>query len=186
MACHALAVPELLENILLRLHTRDLLFAQKVCKAWKEVMEASPNLQRALFFKPGTCDGAHDDTRIYQAPTRCRHVTGVAPNPLMCFQYKHSTNDSILEEDMLNAHKEASCWRMYITQPPMQIKARFNMWQSRKGKFWNTAVEIESAKGNCGDLIERYWDAVQHNQGLGLKCMHRPRGMLCYGWSKDN
>ncbi|KAK5732324.1 hypothetical protein LTR17_010638 [Elasticomyces elasticus] len=82
MASHALAVPELLENVLLRLHSRDLLFAQKVCKAWKEVIEASPNLQRALFLKPGTCDSAYDDTRIYQAPTRSRHVTGVAPNSL--------------------------------------------------------------------------------------------------------
>ncbi|KAK4902913.1 hypothetical protein LTR27_000852 [Elasticomyces elasticus] len=141
-------------------------------------MEASPNLRRALFFKPGTCDSAYDDTRIYQAPTRSRHVTGVAPNSLVCFRYKHSTNDSILEEDMLNAHKEASCRRMYITQPPMQIKACFSMWKSNKGKFCNTVVEIESTEGNCGDLIERYWDAVQHNQGLGLEVHASAKGSV--------
>ncbi|KAK5710228.1 hypothetical protein LTR17_019063 [Elasticomyces elasticus] len=181
MASHALAVPELLENILLRLHTRDLLFAQKVCKAWKEVMEASPKLQRALFFKPGTCDIAYDDTGVYQAPTRSSHVAGVALSSLVCFRYKHNTNDSILGEDALNAHKEASCRRMYITRPPMQIKARFSMWQSRKGKFWNTVVEIESADRNCGELIERFGMQFNSIKGWGSKCMNRPRGMLCYG-----
>ncbi len=47
----ALAVTELLEMILFELPTRDLLFAQKVCKQWKAKIEQSSKLQQALFFR---------------------------------------------------------------------------------------------------------------------------------------
>ncbi len=42
---------ELLETILFALPTKDLLFAQKVCKHWKGVIAFSSKLQQALFFK---------------------------------------------------------------------------------------------------------------------------------------
>ncbi|KAK5714269.1 hypothetical protein LTR17_017275 [Elasticomyces elasticus] len=53
-AATVLQTPELLEAVLLSLPARDLLFAQKVCKAWKKATESSPSIQRALFFRPGT------------------------------------------------------------------------------------------------------------------------------------
>jgi hypothetical protein len=45
---------ELLESVLLELPTIDLLFAQGVCKRWKQVIERSRRLQQALFFKSTT------------------------------------------------------------------------------------------------------------------------------------
>ncbi|KAK4546090.1 hypothetical protein LTR36_002227 [Oleoguttula mirabilis] len=48
-----LKIPELLENILLHLPTRDLLVnASLVCKDWQDTITASPHLQRALSVKP--------------------------------------------------------------------------------------------------------------------------------------
>jgi hypothetical protein len=45
--------PELLEAILIRLPMKDLLFAQGVCKLWRELISTeSINLRRALFFEP--------------------------------------------------------------------------------------------------------------------------------------
>lgn len=47
-----LATPELFEAILLKIDLRDLLFAQKVCRTWKETITTSPALQQKLFFAP--------------------------------------------------------------------------------------------------------------------------------------
>ena len=43
---------ELLESILFVLSTKDLLFAQKVCKQWQAIIGNSVKLQQALFLKP--------------------------------------------------------------------------------------------------------------------------------------
>lgn len=46
------SVPELVEIILLQLPLRDVLFAQRVDRTWHAIIANSPQLQRALFFKP--------------------------------------------------------------------------------------------------------------------------------------
>lgn len=45
-------VPELVENMLLQLPLRKILLVQQVCKTWKDVIETSPQIQKALFFRP--------------------------------------------------------------------------------------------------------------------------------------
>ena len=47
-----LSTPELFEAILLKMDLRDLLFAQQICRAWKDTIATSPALQRKLFFAP--------------------------------------------------------------------------------------------------------------------------------------
>lgn len=47
-----LAIPELFEAVLLQLPAKDLLLAQRVSKAWQEMINTSIQIQRALFFKP--------------------------------------------------------------------------------------------------------------------------------------
>ncbi|CAK1366934.1 unnamed protein product [Cercospora beticola] len=52
-ACHNLFnTVELLENILSKLPIKDLLFAQSVCKTWKNCIAHSKILQRGLFLAP--------------------------------------------------------------------------------------------------------------------------------------
>ena len=47
-----LSIPELLENILLRLPNRDLLLSQRMSHSFKNVVAGSMHLQRKLFFIP--------------------------------------------------------------------------------------------------------------------------------------
>lgn len=54
----ALAVPELLENILLSLPLRDLLLSSAVCKAFRDVAAGSIKIRRALFLEPATAQRA--------------------------------------------------------------------------------------------------------------------------------
>ena len=70
--------PELLEAFLLSLPMKDLLFAQAVCRQWKAAIDNSPNLQRALFFRPATNDVAFCHRRWFNSkgettrkPLRC-------------------------------------------------------------------------------------------------------------------
>ena len=47
-----LHLPELLEQILLHLPQRDLLLAQRTCRAFHQTINSSPKCQRALFLSP--------------------------------------------------------------------------------------------------------------------------------------
>lgn len=47
-----LQTPELLEQILLHLPMLDLLHSQRVCRHWKDIIDSSPTLQQALYFRP--------------------------------------------------------------------------------------------------------------------------------------
>jgi hypothetical protein len=58
-----LATAELLELILLNLPIKDILFAQKVCKQWKQLIDSSPLLQQALFLKPAPASSAAIDSK---------------------------------------------------------------------------------------------------------------------------
>ncbi|KAK3639471.1 hypothetical protein LTR56_012442 [Elasticomyces elasticus] len=49
-----LDIPELLENILMNLPLRDILFSQRVCRVWQESILQSPNIQKALFLRVGS------------------------------------------------------------------------------------------------------------------------------------
>ncbi|KAF9877501.1 F-box domain-containing protein [Colletotrichum karsti] len=59
----ALAIPELLESILIHLDMTTLLVsAQRVSKAWKALIDASPAVQQALFFKPVAAESSQDSS----------------------------------------------------------------------------------------------------------------------------
>jgi hypothetical protein len=59
-----LEVTELLETILLNLPVKDLLFVQKTCKRFKEVVDSPSPLQKALFRRPGTVEHVRSDANI--------------------------------------------------------------------------------------------------------------------------
>ncbi|KAK0345939.1 hypothetical protein LTR91_017966 [Friedmanniomyces endolithicus] len=99
-----LGLTELLEPILLRLPTRDLLFAQAVCRTWQQVITTSIHIRRALFLEPGAAADVVEDAAV---PTVQHHTSSlvrsahnlnfvprlpsgeIAVNPLL-FDYKIS------------------------------------------------------------------------------------------------
>ncbi|KAK5737151.1 hypothetical protein LTR17_006934 [Elasticomyces elasticus] len=110
----ALALPELLEHILLRLPMRDLLFAQKVCRDWQQAINSSPSIQKALCFRRGTqADVAGDP--VYDLPSPLT-ASGFAPNQLLLryyvpdddYLYFEERRAEDLEEDSekIHTHKD--------------------------------------------------------------------------------
>ncbi|KAK5732323.1 hypothetical protein LTR17_010637 [Elasticomyces elasticus] len=160
MTAQVLALPELLETILLGLPIKDLLFAQKVCKTWKQIMGESTSIQRALFFKPGAaCDVDLADKN------RAKNVAlvsvladqGIALNPLLFQRGSTYTtkmtkfkNYFVLDGLAQKAESPASCLKMLMSQPPACMTAILVVEQSiDESKY--TEEEIELLEAACDD-----------------------------------
>ncbi|KAK5721867.1 hypothetical protein LTR15_006460 [Elasticomyces elasticus] len=173
----ALGVAEILEAILLQLPPHDLLFAQKVCKDWKHTIEASPSIQKALFFMPGTKDDVHP---VYATAERLsksfRIGEAVAPNPLLTICY-YSCNISWLPShevyvNLLHMSEEASCHRMFITLPPTNPSFTFRI-DTRDGRFCASRLSPLYSEpmgfDRFGALAKYFWGrtgAVEPSQNL--------------------
>ncbi|KAJ1337955.1 F-box-like domain-containing protein [Microdochium nivale] len=134
---NVLAIPELLETILVNLDTRTLLVAaQRVNRTWRSSIRDSPTLQKALFFRPDHSASLSAPvfnkllvvafpfcfTQLWQAPD--------APAPLQVTS--RSTDTSTLGAAPFPAstqitsradafsRTEASWRRMLIQQPPLR------------------------------------------------------------------
>ncbi|KAK3072205.1 hypothetical protein LTR53_007236 [Teratosphaeriaceae sp. CCFEE 6253] len=126
MAMKVFAVPELLENILLRLRLRDLLFASTVCTIWKSIVAGSPSIQRALFYKPGTiADVAKpEDDEIAQVE---RREDGYALNPFLFelngadMEWTSVPPEVLYCESLLVPDSRR---KMYLSQPPIKMCVR--------------------------------------------------------------
>ncbi|KAK5739769.1 hypothetical protein LTR17_005055 [Elasticomyces elasticus] len=118
--------PKLLEPILLKLPMRDMLFAQKVCKTFKQVIDTSWNIQQALFFMPASYSAVQDRPEAEIEGLTCRvGRKTVLRNPLVAGTNKSSPwvrNACIqFDRDLLYVGSEASCRRMYLSQPPVEV-----------------------------------------------------------------
>ncbi|KAK5719795.1 hypothetical protein LTR17_015166 [Elasticomyces elasticus] len=111
--------PKLLESILLKLPMRDLLFAQKV-------IDTSRKIQQALFFMPASYAAMQDRPEAEIEGLTCRvWRKTVLRNPLVAGTNKSSPwvrNACIqFDRDLLDVGSEASCLRVYLSQPPVEV-----------------------------------------------------------------
>ncbi|KAK4956727.1 hypothetical protein LTR10_006255 [Elasticomyces elasticus] len=162
MTARALVIPEVLENILLGLPIKDLLFAQKVCTTWKQVMEGSPGIQRALFLLPGATtdvDLACIDDPMREGLDHVLQTKGVALNQLLLT----TTNLRLLRDKISlpgyfafkstidQADSSDSCHKMYITQPPSRIKALYYVEELPDDP---DSIEFDEIAGLTSDRLE--------------------------------
>ncbi|KAK5694172.1 hypothetical protein LTR97_009793 [Elasticomyces elasticus] len=106
-----LMLSELLEIILLDLPTRDLLFAQKVCRTWKEVMDTTKAVQKALYLVPGAMSDVHVDAAHQHLITS---TPATAINPLLVSTTLAGHSQLYLRQEVMDAAPEASCYSMYL------------------------------------------------------------------------
>ncbi|KAL0931214.1 F-box domain-containing protein [Colletotrichum truncatum] len=82
-----LAIPELLESILIQLDmTTLLLSAMRVSKTWKSLMDESPAIQQALFLKPVSADVSQNEECHEGAKEKKQRVRPVI-NPLLAKKF---------------------------------------------------------------------------------------------------
>lgn len=83
----AFANYDLLEDILLHLPLRDLLFSRRVCKQWNGVQDTSARVRKALFLEP-----FHQEKVYY--PSASKPHWHLVPTPAECAQEGLFDNDS--------------------------------------------------------------------------------------------
>lgn len=146
-AARVFAIPELVEAILLRLPTRDLLFSKRICGTCRDTHDSS-KIKRALFLLPGTALDTSDEASFpqpdysasgksvktwwnwsdYAVPLTEAASHGVSFNPLLV---DHFTGPKLMMPSgreksfntvrlrVLQHREDASFCRMFITQPPL-------------------------------------------------------------------
>ncbi|KAK5686550.1 hypothetical protein LTS10_002670 [Elasticomyces elasticus] len=163
-----LGVAEILEAILLQLPPHDLLFAQKVCKDWKQAIEASPSIQKALFFMPGTKDDVHPGYVTANCLLKSFNTDeAVAPNPFLMVYNKFNAGSWIATHrtrvSLLHVSEEASCHRMFITQPPTKTSITSRV-DTREGPAWAdmySPIFLEPMEGDrFGTLVKGFWECT--------------------------
>ncbi|KAF7191912.1 hypothetical protein HII31_06722 [Pseudocercospora fuligena] len=135
---------ELAEQIFLELSMKDLLLVQRVCKPWQTTIQSSSVCRKALFLEPGrACDVniEENDPHAHETKAKCstcaflpedldRFKHDVVFNPLLmqpsrfsAYLRSHlhcSPYDKIFPHtELLEVSPEASCRKMFITQPPL-------------------------------------------------------------------
>ncbi|KAK5115597.1 hypothetical protein LTR85_009768 [Meristemomyces frigidus] len=118
---------ELLENILLRLRMGDILVAQAVSKQFKQVIENSLPLQRAVFLEPASSvPGQRDTTQATLNPLlfpRFGIICGNHDEEFLKLCINDSVRLQLKHEGGLTAKLPEASWRrMYLTQPPCKIE----------------------------------------------------------------
>jgi hypothetical protein len=175
-----LDIIELLEAVLLKLPLKDLIFAQKICKHFKRVIETSASLQKALFFQLGTIEDAAVDACLFEFEPRgvCRvKFNKMALNTLLCKPY---SSPGYGEDNLRLYHflvdpkataatrkKYGKSWtpsyrRMYLSQPPVSGDVDFELEAVPGGGQdgldehelgdWLSA-EVEDVVGDCVEYV---------------------------------
>ncbi|KAI7322487.1 hypothetical protein KC315_g8800 [Hortaea werneckii] len=175
---------ELLENILYFLPMKDLLFAQRVCTKWRELICRSIPLQEALFFRPRELGvywklveepDAHPKLVKIKQEENLQGQAGkvfkaAIPNPLLCKVDEYSAsrascanpNCTWFERRPSALHPEASWRKMLIAHvPSCQFEYYFGYGrQEREGVCWiDSSIETiafpdEATAGNVLEYVE--------------------------------
>ena len=166
---------ELLEMILKALEIRTLLLAQRVCRAWRQIISANSDLQKKLYLKPASYDemivlgiSASDDVIIRPADAEkarspwdsdnpdSEDLREWTVNPLVAERVDSTVIDNPfigLKADILphtvSARRGKASWeRMYICQPPKH--------------FWNYEVVLGHCIDTEPDCYETSKGTMQH------------------------
>lgn len=140
----AFSIPEIFEQILLKLDPRTLLTkAQLICRAWTTFIQTSPAIQWALFFKPKNQHSPKSQNPLLAAifPSIFNRDRERANLTLTTFQILTSRKWDQSDEIRLDAwvRPEASWRRMLIQQPPLY-----------------TLSLLRSSAGHGGELLHHY------------------------------
>ncbi|KXS94191.1 hypothetical protein AC578_3329 [Pseudocercospora eumusae] len=145
------AIPELVEAILLRLPTKDLLLSKRISRTFRDA-HGSQKIKRALFLIPGTALDTSDEASFpmprfsasrrrlelwwnqngLEVPLTETANHGVSFNPLLVQKfsgqhlgipadYEHYRNEIAIKMPLQHISKHSSCRQMFISQPPLKV-----------------------------------------------------------------
>ncbi|KAI1808616.1 hypothetical protein F4811DRAFT_569424 [Daldinia bambusicola] len=162
---HVFGVAELLGIVLSFLGNRDLLVnVQRVSKRWRDVIQASPMIQKSLFLRPTLTPWAPH--QVYTINCLC---TAIIPVTFTILSVGGGTWRYIMPYVHLSTEARAQCWtfefirkwfvdnaswrRMLVSQPPI------------KTVYWNISSDGQPGTRNLG---RRYSIQLEFPEGLRM------------------
>lgn len=146
---------EILELILLQTNTRNLLTAQRVCRLWRDVIQANRRLQEALFFRPSqplapgrkSVKNALVAERVWPYFLR----TYLYPQNAHTKAMAHSDRRDHRRGDAAFLRPEASWRQMLLAQPPTNTFALV-MCETRSSLSGHYLTDLSGVSLRMGDL----------------------------------
>lgn len=180
MAENVAAITELVEAIILHLPMKDIQRAQGVCRQWRNTVDSSIHLRRALFKQPGSAADLPYDLKLETSDKSA--LQGTAEGVRHCKSYGiHPIWDGpegVLGKAVLDWCSMSGLHDVFITQPPI-IAGLTSVKISSQTEEWHCSVrlsEIEtfgslhrklSKPGIAAALdsgvdveVEWYWDSA--------------------------
>lgn len=154
-------VPEVLENILVRLPMKDLLLDQRVCTQWRDLIQAAPRLQEALFFKPISTRHVGQNGKISRERNSLLEAAfpGWFVKPLRQWGQAHFADVSWATSAARLAilRRDASWRRMLTAQPPLAI------WEEAHGLtvYGGSSLQIGSVEVKDGIRMGLVYDRTE-------------------------
>ncbi|VUC36224.1 unnamed protein product [Clonostachys rosea] len=117
-----LGMPELLEYILLQMDMRNLLAAQRVCRAWHDIVATVPSLKQKLFFQPAPHSNAREKNPLLAELFPQWFAHGEWANRRETFAAKDLNTLAFVRKELNSAfqYEKASWKKMLLTQPPIR------------------------------------------------------------------
>lgn len=191
-ACHNLFnTVELLENILSKLPIKDLLFAQSVCKTWKNCIEHSKILQQGLFFATTDLEpievkydrkefGGHGTILEYTESESAisddefvRSCPNICVNPLLvsAFGYRPLATYLLDQKESPRdgepfSRPEASWKRMRVSYPTLALPDVFLPFKQKLQYF--RLIREEMIKRPRGRECVTFWEETLKKRAQGV------------------
>lgn len=217
-----LDIPELCEQVLLHLPPRDLIHARGVCHTFRDLIDKTKPLQRALFLQVDQTACAptcvlNEEGKLLAGETAQKHIKAMGARGIYLTSFPvYAINPLLLDKDiyandtldkrtarfakeryghpafLLRNHletginKEASCWKMKLTCPPItKVKVKFwgrfrhRPWEDRRGlsKSYHDSAGEKEVENEEGLTFEDLFKAIQYpGPGCGIYCeLGRPQ-----------
>ncbi|KAK3632717.1 hypothetical protein LTR56_016187 [Elasticomyces elasticus] len=164
MAAKTFGIAELLETILLRLPTKDLLLSQRVCKTWKAAC-TSTKIRKALFLEPGTEDDvAPPEPCGFTSGEHCTKTTefvqglqrryACVVNPLF-IQHICLWSAKLNGKRISRASKHERYREMSLTQPPTALNLAVYYTSSSNCAYqpFTGGITIRETVRTCDELL---------------------------------
>ena len=157
-ANEVLALPELLEWILLKLPAKEILLAKRVSRTWRNLIKSSPKLQQVLSIRrPG-----NPEVWIYRYHKQTQRPVGRLEILLACTTGTYNIAISVLEERSRDVKIQDQGGRVLPATPngllidteckSLQMYEETISWRCARGQYAKLRWSEKSTNGSCREM----------------------------------
>ncbi|KAK5718380.1 hypothetical protein LTR15_008107 [Elasticomyces elasticus] len=171
-------VAELLEMIILYLPMKDMQLSRAVCKAWKNGVDSSIHIEKALFIHPGTPASLAHDVPTWRLPGRYLTSYAAGANDVYTHHPMMVPHLDTFKVQNLAKHAANSLRNVFITSPPeIAALTSLGVWCPEDGIYGRDRVVSLGDAETFGSLHEKIIAKC------GMKALNLNDSGMCWDWT---